>query len=550
MDYAFKSSLVESKHSGLLRSLAIYYTLTSIVTAVVQIAIGGRIIARIGVPRSISTLPTTVTVFGALALIVPTAVFSAIARGAETVTRNSVYRAAYELLYAPLPEKHKRPTKVVLDVGAERVGDLLGAQIVGLIVVFVAVPRDALLIATVALGAITLLFALRLPRSYTKSLEESLIAAAPDLDAEPSPLDPWRTLGGAPTLGSHGDLTALSLVNIPIRRPKQPRRKQEDSLGLTSPNLPRVAADPPPIDVTAVKLGTANPQSVTGPGISTSTDQIVSRIAELRAADGDRVKSALVEPLTIELAPHVLALLARDDVARQVVVALSAIAPRCTGMLVDALLDPDREIIVRRRVPSVLVAGEPVLSRWGLWRGLADPSFDVRYRCGAALARLAAAGQLSDVSPEDVFATVRRELEVDPDIWKTQRALEDLVAGEEDSASEVRDPVTGLVHVFTVLGLVFPTEPLRVALHAVQTDDPELRGTALEYLESILPTDVRAQLWPFLEGLATAHAHPEPIAGAEPAGKPSTKPDPQPPARARRTHEELLAALSLAFKKP
>ena len=39
-----------------------------------------------------------------------------------------------------------------------------------------------------------------------------------------------------------------------------------------------------------------------------------------------------------------------------------------------------------------------------------------------------------------------------------------------------------------------------LALHAVQTDDPELRGTALEYLESILPPDVRAQLWPFLEG--------------------------------------------------
>src|SRR6185436_9753518 len=54
--------------------------------------------------------------------------------------------------------------------------------------------------------------------------------------------------------------------------------------------------------------------------------------------------------------------------------------------------------------------------------------------------------------------------------------------------------------IFTVLGLALPPEPLRIALHAVQTDDPELRGTALEYLESILPPDVRAQLWPLLEG--------------------------------------------------
>ena len=46
-----------------------------------------------------------------------------IARGAETVTRNSIYRAGYELLYAPLPPDQKRPTKVVLDVGADKLGD-------------------------------------------------------------------------------------------------------------------------------------------------------------------------------------------------------------------------------------------------------------------------------------------------------------------------------------------------------------------------------------------------------------------------------------------
>ena len=57
----------------------------------------------------------------------------------------------------------------------------------------------------------------------------------------------------------------------------------------------------------------------------------------------------------------------------------------------------------------------------------------------------------------------------------------------------------GLAHVFRMLGLVLPAEPLRVALHAVQTDDASLRGVALEYLEGILPPDVRAQLWPLLD---------------------------------------------------
>ena len=80
-----------------------------------------------------------------------------------------------------------------------------------------------------------------------------------------------------------------------------------------------------------------------------------------------------------------------------------------------------------------------------------------------------------------------------------------------------------VAHVFTVLGLALPAEPLRIALSAVQADDPALRATALEYLESILPADVRAQLWPLLEG-ETASAD-----------------------RSLRSHDELVAAMNLAY---
>jgi hypothetical protein len=56
-----------------------------------------------------------------------------------------------------------------------------------------------------------------------------------------------------------------------------------------------------------------------------------------------------------------------------------------------------------------------------------------------------------------------------------------------------------LEHVFTLLSLVMEPEPLRVALRGLHTGDPILRGTALEYLESVLPVAVREKLWPFLE---------------------------------------------------
>ena len=57
-----------------------------------------------------------------------------------------------------------------------------------------------------------------------------------------------------------------------------------------------------------------------------------------------------------------------------------------------------------------------------------------------------------------------------------------------------------MAHVFTLLSIVLPPEPLRIAYRGLHTNDTALRGTALEYLESVLPADVREALWPFIEG--------------------------------------------------
>src|SRR5262249_46473522 len=55
-----------------------------------------------------------------------------------------------------------------------------------------------------------------------------------------------------------------------------------------------------------------------------------------------------------------------------------------------------------------------------------------------------------------------------------------------------------LAHVFTLLSLVLPREPLQIAFRSLHTGDAYLQGTALEYLEGVLPAAIRATLWPFL----------------------------------------------------
>src|SRR6185503_5254426 len=56
-----------------------------------------------------------------------------------------------------------------------------------------------------------------------------------------------------------------------------------------------------------------------------------------------------------------------------------------------------------------------------------------------------------------------------------------------------------LAHVFTLLSMVLPREPLMISFRSLYTDDQNLQGTALEYLEGVLPPPIRDRLWPFLE---------------------------------------------------
>jgi len=108
---------------------------------------------------------------------------------------------------------------------------------------------------------------------------------------------------------------------------------------------------------------------------------------------------------------------------------------------------------------------------------------------------------------------------VDRKVWESYRLLDNQ---EDHEGSTFVDEVLkertsrGLEHVFTLLSLVLETEPLIIAYRGLYTDDLGLRGTALEYLELVLPAAVRKVLWPFLEekktGKATARTRDEIVA--------------------------------------
>jgi len=49
-------------------------------------------------------------------------------------------------------------------------------------------------------------------------------------------------------------------------------------------------------------------------------------------------------------------------------------------------------------------------------------------------------------------------------------------------------------HISNLLALVLPPQSIGLAFRALLTDDPKLRATALEYLDSVLPESLRDQI--------------------------------------------------------
>jgi hypothetical protein len=182
------------------------------------------------------------------------------------------------------------------------------------------------------------------------------------------------------------------------------------------------------------------------------------------------------------LVPHVISLLARDDVSALAVGALRRVVDSSTGQMVDTLIDADASPVVRRRLPQVLAGSGSPIAIAGLLQALDDSEFEVRFRSAGALMRSRDANPDCVIPRETVFEAALREAR------RSRQSLEHYAS--------ITSEASPLELVFRILSLTLDPEPLKLAQHAFRSDDPHLRGTALEYLETVLPATVLQELRP------------------------------------------------------
>src|SRR6185295_4278431 len=109
---------------------ALFHTLTALATLALQTLAVQFLLQGPGLAATLGLMPGFALLGAGLAFAFPRLAPIAGLRGGQAVLRNSAFRAGYELLYSPLPPERKRPAKVIVDVGCDRAGALLGSAAV------------------------------------------------------------------------------------------------------------------------------------------------------------------------------------------------------------------------------------------------------------------------------------------------------------------------------------------------------------------------------------------------------------------------------------
>jgi len=464
LDYLFKSGATESFGKGptLTRYFALFYTANQVLTFGVQSILTPLALRRLGLGRTVRWHPIAVAAGGGASLVGPITIMAPVARSLEMVLRGSFLRSGYELFFTPLPPREKRAVKTFIDVGCDRMGDALGAGVLQLLLLLG--PQQAvkpILLTAIAFAIASIRITNHMDAAYVGALEHGLLSRAVAIQE-----------------ADVQDSTTLSALMLTTQGP---RRTAPERTAL--PAAPRPAAEVDP----------------------TVRDAVLSRLADLRSGNPARVSAALRPDLPFEpsLVPQAIRLLAWNEAFESSRAFLLLHAHRVPGQLVDALLDPEQDFAVRRRIPRILAYSSTQRAVDGLTAALEDGRFEIRYHASRALEFLHRMAEGLHFKSEVVMAAIERELSVSRSVREGRRLLDSWDRKEDrywfldDVLKDRADK--SLEHIFSLLALQLPAEPLKVSFRALHSQDRMLRGLALEYLEGNLPREIVSQLVKLVE---------------------------------------------------
>jgi len=465
VDYQFKEAVQQSLGSG--PAMAVFfgdfYAWTGGLALVIQLLLTTRFLTAAGIAWSVALVPLVVAFGSAGMLLAPGLVAATGLRGADSTLRKSVFRSVMEFLWVPVPHDLRRRTKTVVDSVADAAGEGLGFLLVFLWVTLPGFSSRWLSIVVIVICIALFGLSRRIGWEYFATLRSRL--------AEGGGGDAMLT-----EASRGGDPLASTLSRFDITRVLNTRGID---LGPGDFEVPGEPGNAPADEEPDTLLRSGD----------------IGRIAEFLRMEG------VGDP---ELVPVLARLLARDRLLTPASEALLKIGAPAVPGLALLVADEGTDFVIRRRVPRVLARISDPAAEEALLAALGAGRFEVRYRAAVGLARRRAAElPRSESSPDvAVWRAIREELGRGRAVWELARLLDDV---EPDPLVERQLGLRGelsLEHVFRLLSLALDEAPMRAAYRSLLSDDEEARSFALEYLEQVLPTDVKQKLWPFIGDLS------------------------------------------------
>lgn len=462
LDYQFKDLVQAHFTTGeqLTSFFGAFYGWTGAIALFIQLFVVARLIRSAGIAVALGITPLIVLLGSVGLLIAPSLWLVTAVRGADATLRKSIYRSASEVLFVPLPAMLRRKTKTFIDSVVDATAEGLGAIIIFLWVTLSGLATRYLSLYVIAAAAYLIYLSRRMGTRYfdtvTEQLTDSGVGAAVSSGVD---------LGGRDLLS--GTFTRIDIQSLlqdsgfetpepEDKRRRETRAEPEDTLALLrSPDTGSVA-------------------------------RVLMRTTEW---DDSHV-------------PALTRLLARDQLYDMAAAVLVSLGDRVIPYLIKRLLDENTEFVIRRRIPRVLAKTGGSQVDDALLDALAANRFEIRYRAALSLSRRRERGlPIAEARVESrVWDAIRREVTRDRPVWELQRLL-DTFEKDDDKLVLQKAGVRGslsLEHTFRLLAIVLPPEPVQAAFHGILSEDENLKSFAHEYLEQVLPDDIRERMWPFI----------------------------------------------------
>ena len=128
LDYLLnaQAAAVFPRGQPLMSFFAMFHTGVGLLALAAQMTLSRPSLRSLGLAGTVALRPAAVAAGALLGLVDPRLWSALLARSAHGVLHNSLFRSGYELLYTPLPDHRKRPTKTIVDVGFDRLGTVAG----------------------------------------------------------------------------------------------------------------------------------------------------------------------------------------------------------------------------------------------------------------------------------------------------------------------------------------------------------------------------------------------------------------------------------------